>query len=531
MNSVIHQIKRLCSHRTDRAIREYIRHNFRCFSRTAKAKNEGPEILFELNGLHSAHIAYSYLANVLANKYGARITGYVTRESLSPLRKLEWKISNYLSLREFAVYRSFGTSGFLLPQLSSRQLVRARLLYDRTLTELKTKSNVESIQIDGIWLGDLIYDSFLRTYNKPTIEISDKIFKDSLLSAINLYIFWVDYFKDHDVKAVNVSHCVYINAIPLRIAISKGIPAFQINATHAYHLSNKNIFAYNDFFEFREVFDSLPTNIKITGLEQARERIKLRFSGKVGVDMKYSTKSAYGEYKTERLLKESTRTKILIATHCFFDSPHSYGNNLFPDFYEWLDFLGKMTSETDYDWYIKTHPDYLDGTMEVIDSFIKKYPKFNLLPADSSHHQIISEGIDVALTTYGTIAFEYAALGIPVINASLNNPHIAYNFNLHPKNIGEYECLLLNLENMAPSIDKQQIYEYYFMKNIFNTDNWLFKDYQQMINELGYEGQFNPKVYKKWVSEWTPQRHIQIIGTLQKFVASGDFRLGHQHDL
>lgn len=531
MASMVHRIRRkLSSYRINRSTQDYINHNFRCFSKIAKAENNGPEILFELNDMHSAHIAYSYLANVLAKKYGARIIAFVIKGNSSFWRKLEWKLSHYLSLREFAVYRSFGASGFLLPQLNPGQFVRAKRLYDQILAELKTKSDIESIQIDGVWLGDLVYDSYLRTYNKPTIEISDKSFKDFLLSAISLYIFWADYFKSHDVRAMNVSHCGYINAIPLRIAVSKDIPVFQINATHAYRLSKKSLFAYKDFLEFREVFRSLPTNTQTAGLEQARQRIELRFSGKTGVDMEYSTKSAYGEHKTERLLKESPRTKILIATHCFFDSPHGYGNNLFPDFYEWLDFLGKMTLETDYDWYIKTHPDYLAGTMEVIDSFIKKYPKLHLLPADSSHHQIIAEGIDVALTTYGTIAFEYAALGIPVINASLNNPHIAYNFNLHPKTIGEYECMLLNLEDMELSIDKRQIYEYYFMKNICNTDNWLFKDYQQMINELGYKEQFTPKVYEKWLSEWTPEKHIQIIGTLQKFVASGDFRLDHRHD-
>ena len=82
--------------------------------------------------------------------------------------------------------------------------------------------------------------------------------------------------------------------------------------------------------------------------------------------MRYSSKSAYGEHKDERLLKESSRIKVFIALHCFFDSPHSYGCNLFPDFYEWLDFLGKISLETDYDWYMKTHPDYLPGNIPII---------------------------------------------------------------------------------------------------------------------------------------------------------------------
>lgn len=529
---MIRRVKRkLNSYRIERLTLEYIKHNLRCFSGAAKTKNHnGPEVLFELNGVHSAHIAYSYLAKVLAKKYEARITAYAATGIPSFWKKLEWKLSRYLSLREFSVYRSFGVSGFFQPQLGSSQLGRAKQLSDQILGELENKADIESIRIDGVWLGDLIYDFYLMTFKKPTIEIADECFKEFLLSAIGLYVFWDDYFESHDVRAVNVSHCVYINAIPLRIAVNKGIPAFQINATHAYRLGKQSLFAYNDFFEFREVFRSLPANVQSAGLEQARQRIELRFSGKVGVDMGYSTKSAYGVRKTERLLKESARTKILIATHCFFDSPHSYGNNLFPDFYEWLDFLGKMTLETDYDWYIKTHPDYLAGTKEVIDSFIEKYPKFHLLPADSSHHQIIAEGINVALTTYGTIGFEYAALGVPVVNASLNNPHIAYNFNLHPKSIEEFREVLLNLDHIDLNIDKSEVYEYYFMKYIYNTSDWLFGSYRQMEEEVGgYSEQFAPKVYGVWMREWTPSKHAGIIAALSSFVESGDFRLGSAH--
>lgn len=532
MYSMIRRVKRkFGSYRIDRLTLDFIKHNLRCFPRIAKAENHnGPEVLFELNGAHSAHIAFSYLANVLAKKHEARITAYTTSVTPSLWRNLEWNLSRHLSLREFAVYRSFGVSGFFQPQVNHSQSGRARRLTDQVLTELKNKADIESIRIDGTWLGDLIYDTYLRIFKKPTIEIAEESFKEYLLSAISLYVFWDDYFKSHDVRAVNVSHCVYINAIPLRIAVSRGIPAFQINATHAYRLSKQRLFAYNDFFEFRKVFSSLPIDIQTAGLRQAKQRIELRFAGKVGVDMGYSTKSAYGAHKTERLLKESERTKVLIATHCFFDSPHSYGNNLFPDFYEWLDFLGKMTLETDYDWYIKTHPDYLAGTKEVVDSFIEKYPKFQLLPADSSHHQIISEGINVALTTYGTIGFEYAALGVPVINASLNNPHIAYNFNLHPKSIEEYREILKNIDHINLNIDKNEVYEYYFMKHIYNTNDWLFSNYKQMEKEVGgYFEQFTPKVYGAWMREWIPARHAGIIAALNLFVESGDFRLGSAH--
>lgn len=532
MVSVVRRvIKKLKSYKADKLTKDFISHNLRIFNVGAQAKRNvgGPEILFEFNWLHPSHIAYSYLANVLAGKYGASINAYVPTGAPPFWRRIEWKLSKCFSLRDFAIYRSFGVTGFFYPQVSSEQLVRARRLTNQILGTLKTKSDIESIAVDGIWLGDLIYDSYLRTFNKPTIEITDESFKAFLLKALGLYIYWDDYFKTHDVRAVNASHCVYVIAIPLRIALSKDIPAFVVGAVHAYRLSKKNIFDSCDFLEFRQTFKALPVDVQTEGLARAKQRIELRFAGKVGVDMGYATKSAYGMHKAERLLKESARLKILIATHCFFDSPHSFGNNLFPDFYEWLDFLGKMSLETDYDWYIKTHPDYLPGTMEIIDSFIQKYPKFNLLPSDSSHHQIIAEGINVALTCYGTIGLEYAALGIPVVNASLHNPHIAYNFNIHPQSVDEYREILKQVGSLDLKIDKNEVYEYYYMRHLYHTNDWLFDNFNRTSIEVtSVTKQFapnSPLVYEAWMRECTPEKHAKIMAKLDAFVDRGDYRV------
>ena len=520
-------IKKLYLYKADSYTLDFIKHNFRLFTgRKANRRSNDPEVLCEFNAMHSSHIAYSYMTNVLASKFEARIIAYSPHSILKFWKKIDWKLSQLIGRSDFAVYRSFGTSDFFYPQFNDSQLSRAKELSEKILSKIKTKSDIEGICVDGIILGDLIYDGYLRTFNQPTIEIGGESFRVFFLNAIRVYIFWIDYFKEHDVRAVNASHSVYTIAFPLRIALSKDIPAFVTGARHAHQLSKENIINNCDFLEYRETFRKLPVEVQMAGLDKAKERIELRFSGKVGVDMGYSTKSAYGEHKTERLLKESARKKVLIASHCFFDSPHCYGNNLFPDFYEWLDFLGKMTLETDYDWYIKTHPDYLPGTMEVIESFMRKYPKLILLPSDSSHHQIIKEGIDVALTCYGTIGFEYAAQGILVVNASMNNPHIAYNFNLHPKNVDEYHDVLKNIDSNSLSIDKNEVYEYYFMRNIFNAKDWLFDNYLDTIEEVGgYFELFTSKSYGVWIRECSDKKHKRMLEKVASFVDSGSFRM------
>lgn len=508
----------------------FIRHNRRAFSGVHADQPQERQVLFELNAMHSAHIAYSYLANVLAIRDGAVIKSYLPNARNTTLQRLAFATDKFFGARELAIFSSFGAQDCLVPKLSGKQQTAAQRLFEQTVTRLRTTQDLETLTIDGVWIGDLIYDTYLMTCKQPTIDLGAPDFRRLLKSSLDLFVFWNDYINAERVVAINVSHCVYIQALPLRIGVKKKIPVYQSNITHIYRLNESNLFAYNDFIYFRECFTALPKEIQSAGLKEAEQRIKRRFAGEVGVDMRYSTKSAYGEFKKDRLIRESPRKKVLIATHCFFDSPHSYGNNLFPDFYEWLDFLGQMTLLTDYDWYIKTHPDYLPGTKEIIDAFVLKYPKFTLLPSDSSHHQLIAEGIDVALTVYGTIGFEYAALGIPVINASVNNPHIAYDFNLHPKSVDEYRDLLFGLDGLDWQIDKSQVYEYYFMARIFNTQNLFFSDYNEAINQLsGYDAQFTSKVYGKWIEEWAQEKHDIIMAATERFVQSGDFRMDYTH--
>ena len=512
------------------ALKRFIEHNKKVFPQSKHSERKRPVVLFELNAMHSAHIAYSYLANVLAANNQAEIHAYVQKPHRGLLQRILFKIRKATGQNDFGAYRSFGVTRFLEIGISRKQTLRAKELFVDVFGRLSTKLDLEALTINGVWVGDLFYDSFLMTCKKPTIDKEESEFKRFLLESIELFLYWEDYLASNDVRAINVSHCVYNLAIPLRIALQRNIPVFQSNATYVYQLSSKNLFAYGDFAHFRQRFATLPENVQKAGMAEAQRRIERRFAGEVGVDMAYSTKSAYGTSRHARLLKESSKKNILIATHCFFDSPHGYGNNIFPDFYEWLDFLGKLTEVTDYNWYIKTHPDYLPGTMEIIESFVARYPKFTLLPADASHHQLIDEGINCALTVHGTIAFEYAALGVPVINASQNNPHIAYDFNLHAKDIEDYRRLLMGLDQLDFIIDRQQVYEYYFMRHIYSTEDIFFNSYKTTIGELGgYDEQFTPAVYDKWLNEWNPEKHQVIISALQAYIQSGDFRMDYRH--
>lgn len=513
-----------------RLARHFISHNRRIFPARGNVAKGDAIVLMELNDMASAHIAYSYLANSLADRCAGEVWAYYPRTLNESTQRVLFWLRAKLGSRFFGVYSSFGISNFIAIRPTSKQRARAGDLVAELLPQLQSKTDLEAIHINGVWVGDLIYDTYLRRFNRPTVDIQSVEFREFFQESIELFVWWEDFFGSHDVRGVSVSHCVYNLAMPLRIAVERGIPAFQAGLTHVYRLNKDNYFAYNDFHYFPERFSELSGSVQAEGLAEAKRRIERRFAGEVGVDMSYSSKSAYGAPRHDELLKPSPRKKILIATHCFFDSPHSYGKNVFPDFYEWIQFLGEISNQTDYDWYIKTHPDYLPGTKEIIDDFIARFPRFVLLPSNASHLQIINEGIDFALTVYGTIGFEYAALGIPVINNSPNNPHIAYDFNIHTKNVTEYREALMSMDSLDFQIDKQQVYQYYFMRNVFNTNDLFFDDFDKVVDKIGgYEQQFFPDIYREWLDVWTPEKHAEIKAGLTAFIDSQDFRMDYRH--
>jgi hypothetical protein len=498
----------------------FVRHNKKIWRNFTPDKGDG-EILVESYDVAAGIIAFGYFANVLAKKHNARIKVYAEKPT-----GLEAKIYRWNNDKK---YKSFNAVPFYC-ELSKSQLLEVENLFSKIYPRLKTKRDVEDLKVEGAWIGDLLYDSHLMRYRVPTVEIQDKRFHSSLRKALGYYIYWRDYFDSHNVKSVIVSHCVYSrNATILRLAIQRGIPAYQVNAFSLYRPTPKCLWAYNDFLSYPEWFKSLSPQEQQIGLKLAKERIERRFAGEVGVDMAYSTKSAFvRNSNNKRVIRESPRIKILIATHCFFDAPHPFGVNLFPDLYEWLTFLGKISERTDYAWYVKTHPDFLPGNTEALKSIICNYPKITLIPKETSHLQIVEEGIDFVLTVYGTVGFEYAALGVTVINASLCNQHIGYNFNIHPKTIEEYESILLKLKDQKLDIDINEVYEYYYMNCLYDKGaNWLVDDF---INQIGgYSKQRDPISYKLFLDKFTVQRHEKTLRSLMNFIESEDFCFRKKH--
>ena len=345
----------------------------------------------------------------------------------------------------------------------------------KLFNNLKSKKDLLNLKINDLYIGKDIYESYLRNYNVPTIDIKDKKLLNLIRKFYAYEYTWKNTFKNKKVKGIIISHRNYLDFNLLcKICYKNNVPVFTItgDGTRITKFKEDEV---NLEKIYKSLFNKLSEVEKKEAIKISKQRLKLRFSGKVGVDMYYSTKSAFNKTKIKlNQLKKNKKISVLICTNCFYDNPHAYHGLFFTDFYEWLKYLGKISHKTNYNWYIKPHPDYLPGTMEIIKKLSKNFNNIKILNPEISFLNI-KKNIDYVLTTYGSVGHELPLLGINVINADKYNPHCSFNFNLNPQNLNEYRKLLLNLDKRPSRLKfKNDIYKFYYIHHFYLKDSNLF---------------------------------------------------------
>jgi hypothetical protein len=487
--------------------------------RAIKQKDSEGEILVELYGIDQTVLAFSYLANLLSKKHKAKIICFSISNWHPFLLFIRFR-------RILHIYKSFHVLSHIQYRDTNIFSEECDFIFKKLKLKIRTKIDILDISIQGHLIGNEIYESFLRENSVATIDINSENFNLFLKKCIMTYLFWKRYFDFKNVKAVILSHGIYRYGIVKVIANNKNIPVYLPTIRSLYCLRTKNEWGLPPYKLFPSFFASLSSKEKLNGILWAKKRLHVRLSGKLSSDMLYATESAYlNSFSATPSLKKSKRLKILIASHCFFDNPNGHGKNLFPDFYEWIRFLGDISEITDYDWYIKTHPDMLPGNEKIINTFLNDYKKITLINPKTSHLQLIKEGINCVLTVYGSIGHEYPLFNKIVVNAGSNNPHSGYKFNIHCETIAKYKKALLGLSKIKLDFDKNQIYEFYYINHKYFGYNKLFLDsFEKFVNSYPVKLRNSSIIYHHFLKKITEKAHNDICEKITKFINSGFYK-------
>lgn len=387
-----------------------------------------------------------------------------------------------------SLYDSFGAR-LALGDNSSRKYQRSARNWAHTVAGgLRTKRDLLDVKIEGLEIGHLVYDSYLRYRNLTTIELQGEWLTACLQSAAEIFWDCMEYFDKHEVAAVIPDHFVYNRGgIISRLAWQRDIPLLFYRFSspfYIYRLPRREssplhleVPYQHPFDRYPELFAALPEDRRRFARSRAKAAFENHLLGK-RKDMIFGGHSAYGQISSKSLFKNDAKPRILILLHDFCDAPHVFGNWIFPDFYEWIHHLLRRARDTGFQWVVKPHPNLQahglnamgQANLEVVENLKKEYPEVLFLDPGTSNLQIINEGISAMFTGYGSAGHEFAYFGVPVVNAS-PNPHMRYDFNIHAKTVEEYDDYILRADRLGLRPNKESIEEFYYMYNFFLTDS------------------------------------------------------------
>ena len=512
--------------------RRFINHNKKIFK--IKNLNRKKIFLIEFNGWQAIHIIFSYVVNYFKKEKNCKIIAYECYDFLNRIdppwyNKYIWKLGILFNVRTFKIFKSFGTDEFLKPTYTVKQDIQAEKIVKLFYKNKPNLTKLENFRINKIWIGDLIYDSYLKKNYSESIDIYSVKFKIFFKNSIKLYLFWKRYFDKNLISGITVCHSVYLTGIPLRIAQSKKIDCLSIDSFNMDLVNLVNDISYKDrvngtsthYLYFRKIFSKFSKKNKAIYIKTGKKILEDYTSGKKRLF--YLKNKTFSSIKNYNLKKRSAKTKVVIFAHDFVDSPHVYGNHFFPDFKLWFDFLDNIIKKTNYDWYLKYHPGANEVTTKEILKLKKKNKKLIILKKNFPNNKLKTLGIKFGLTVFGTIASELPGYGIRVINASRNNPHFDYNFSITPKNIYEYEKLLLNLHKIKDKFifKKNDLYIFHFVKELIFQNHLIFKDtkrYFEFKNKIPLR--FTPKIYHYWLQDFDQKLHEDITKNMKRFIES-----------
>jgi hypothetical protein len=388
--------------------------------------------------------------------------------------------------------------------------------------EVYTKEDLENFTLDGVYLGDLIYDEYLSSTHSATVNFEDLKFQQIFLAGVNYVRSWEKIFSKGNVNAICIWHDVYFYALPARVAFKFNVPVFSVTTRGVYRLTP----------EWPHVGLNPVKNdlLKVVSQVSGDSRGKFEIFSETGDENK---SLELNQINLSDSFKNNKRKKIrvLIANHIFFDAPHCYGKMFYPDFEVWLTKLSEIAQETDYSWFLKPHPHApFWKENNLIELFSKRNPNFKLLPIEISKEDIERLGIDFVLTVHGTASLHYAGDGYRVINASINNPYNKYSFSFTPDSREQYEEVIRNLEKFNYKFKFSEVAEYVEHISRIELENWLFKNHSNYFEHFkAANDAMSTQSYSYYLDSENSRKLPEVERALIKFLSSGDLNLNYNH--
>lgn len=323
--------------------------------------------------------------------------------------------------------------------------------YKKIIQKLNTKHDVLKIRINNIYVGDLIYDTYIRYRAVPFLNLNDLYLKYIIFKTLIIYWNIVEFTKKNKIEGYFTSYSSYINhGLIVRIFLSKNIKVFSLPRNYGNNyvnlLTKKFPYAKKNYSNLLIKFKK--ENQKNKKIEKAKFLLKNRFSN-TGDDL-----TKYLKYKPIYKFKNDINFNYegVIFLHDFYDAPHEMGLRLFTDFYDWFEFLNFIIKKNNLNFAFKFHPNFKPESLK-FNNYLKNKYDTNFLDIKLSNLSIFkSKTFKVGISVCGSVLYELLYFNkIPLYLA--DNLISPLNIHALPNNKNEYEKLILNYKKIK--IDKK----------------------------------------------------------------------------
>jgi hypothetical protein len=396
------------------------------------------------------------LRSVIPGESGSFWLFLKTRLITSPLAGRKW-VRLYGSFCDGIAYRSTSFH----PIADAVDLCRAWVCW----RNLKDRKALLDVTIDGIAVGDLVNDSYLRFKPAPSVELKNIYLWIVLWQAYRDVRRAKRYFSRGRPKLYLTSYSTYIHhGIAVRVALQSGTRVFsfgnyqefakELSAADLVHTKNPDDYA-SGFARLEGPEDRLA---------QAEAALVARMAGVIDSATAYMRKSAYEESKDP---VPDVRGALVVFLHDFYDSPHVYRGVVFPDFWEWTCFTIETLKAANIRFFLKPHPNQVVLNDDVLVELKHRYPDISIISSNITNKQLAEAGLACAVTVYGTIAHEMAYLGIPTI-ACAHHPHVNFDFCRTASSREEHAEFLRHFSEAGVDRSKmrRQALIFYYMHNL-----------------------------------------------------------------
>lgn len=321
------------------------------------------------------------------------------------------------------------------------------------------------LTIDGLPVGDLVYDTYLRTGGVATVERLDDRLGGLIADAFLRVRAYNKLFDQHKIRAVIAGHMVYnYFGILSRVAISRGVDVYLDGATNPMKIRR-----YSDPLMMRQhLYEASALDIdhilrteKEEAVDFANRYATERRQGRIELGYMDNMHGPYGSnrrmYEKQAFCRnmgwDGGTPIICLMSHVMYESPHAVDGGVFYDILDWLKkTLAFADQRQDVQWLLKTHPaqENFDKTLgkntpkhHLVEDLMGPYKEkkhISICPEDINTSSLV-DIVDGIITQHGTAGYEFPIYGVPAVLAS-KSYYANLGFAPHPINSENYFNLI-----------------------------------------------------------------------------------------